>query len=329
MKKIRFAVLIAAVVSVVSIARAGTITENFTNNPLQEGWLIFGDTNLFQWDSVNHDLAVTWDSSQSNSYFYRPLNNVLTPDDDFQFSFDLTISNIAAGVNPDKPDAIEVGVGFLNFEDATSTNFVRGVDPVNLAEFDYFPLFVDPDFGLINASVSPVIISTNGNFYGAFGSFITLTNDVAYTIQNDYTAATGMLVTTVMLAGSSNVLITAVTSPAVPDSDGFRVDTFCISSYSDMGDDFDSLYGQGTIANVSFTIPPPPVQNLAIGNSNGVWQVQFTSRSNWLYTLQSAPDLQTWQNVSAPAAGNGTALTLQDTNPPADHAFYRVSAARP
>jgi len=30
-----------------------TITEGFSSNPLQNGWQIFGDTNLFQWDSTN------------------------------------------------------------------------------------------------------------------------------------------------------------------------------------------------------------------------------------------------------------------------------------
>ncbi len=325
MKKLVLTFVLAAVSAIPSV-RGDTVTENFTNNPLQDGWLIFGNTNLFQWEPTNHDLAVTWDSSQSNSYFYHPVGDVLTQNDDFKFSFDLTISNLAAGVNPDKPDPIEVGAGFGNFAAITDPGFVRAVTGQNLAEFDYFPAFVDPEFGSFDASVSPVIISTNFTFYGAFGYLITLTNGVAYTIQNDYTAATGTLVTTVTLAGSTNVLITTVTAPAVSPGDGFSVDTFSIFNYTDIGDDFDSLYGQGAIANVSFTIPPP-IGNLAIASSNGVWQVQFASRSTWLYTLQSTPDFQSWQNVSTPAPGNGTTLILQDTNPPAAHAFYRVSAA--
>jgi hypothetical protein len=325
MKKLLLALVLAAV-SVVPSVRGDTITENFTTDPLQDGWLIFGNTNLFQWEPANHDLAVTWDSSQSNSYFYHPVGDVLTQNDDFKFSFDLTISNLAAGVNPDKPDPIEVGAGFGSFAAITDPGFVRAVTGDNLAEFDYFPSFVDPDFGPFPASPSPVIISTNFTFYGAFGYLITLTNGVAYTVQNTYTAATGTLVTTITLAGSTNVLITTVTSPAVSPGDGFSVDTFSIFNYSDIGDDFDSLYGQGAIANVSFTIPPP-IGNLAIASSNGVWQVQFASRSPWLYTLQSTPDFQSWQNASAATPGNGGILVLQDTNAPAAHAFYRVSAA--
>src|SRR5258708_31212578 len=77
----------------VTVARSATITENFTNNPSQNGWKIFGVTNLFQWDSTNHALDVTWDSSQSNSFFYIPLGTVLTKNDDFSFSFDMKLSH--------------------------------------------------------------------------------------------------------------------------------------------------------------------------------------------------------------------------------------------
>jgi hypothetical protein len=329
MKKICITALILAVVSAVSCVHADTFTENFATDPSQNGWQIFGDTNLFQWDSTNHDLAVTWDSSQPNSYFYRPLSNILTGEDDFQFSFDLTINNLTAGVNPDKSDALEVGVGFLNFADATGTNFIRGLNPLNVSEFDYFPYFVDPDFGPINPSISQVMISTNGNYYGAFGYFITLTNGVSYNVQTSYSAGTGVLVATVTLTGQTNVLVTAVTSPMITPGDDFRVDTFSISSYSDTGDPYDSLYGQGTISNLTIVLPPPPVQNLTLSFSNSVPQTQFTSRSNWLYTLQRTADFQSWQPVSDPAPGTGTNLVLQDTNPPPAQAFYRINSARP
>jgi hypothetical protein len=329
MQKIRLTALVLAGLSAVSLVRAATFTENFTADPARDGWQIFGDTNLFQWDSTNHDLAVTWDSSQPNSYFYRNLGNILAKDDDFQISFDLEFSTIAAGVNPDKPDAIQVGVGFLNFDDATSTNFIRGLSPLNVAEFDYFPYFDDPMFGPVNPSVSPVIVSSNYNYYGAFGYFFTMTNGVSYHVQTTYTSSNTTLVTIVTPTGQTNVLATAVTAPPVPDGDDFRVDTFSISSYGDAGDFYDSLFAQGTVANVVVTIPPPPVQNLAIGLSNGVWQTQFSSRTNWLYTLQSTADLSSWQTASVTTGGTGATLVLQDTNPPAARAFYRVSAARP
>jgi hypothetical protein len=318
---------------VLSPARAATITQNFTANPLLNGWRIFGDTSLFRWDATNHDLAVTWDSSQSNSYYYLPLSNILGRDDDFQFSFDITISNLEAGVNTNKPDALEVGVGFLNYTDATSTNFVRGIDPTNVSEFDYFPYFVDPMYGPINPSISQVMISTNGDFYGAFGYFITFTNDVSYHVQTSYSASTGELVVNVTVTGQTNVLITAATAPSVPEDDDFRVDTFSISSYTDTGDPYDSLYGQGTISNLSITLPPPPIQNLTLAQSNGLWQAEFTSRTNWYYTLLRTTNVSlpaaAWRTASITAAGNATNLILQDTNAPTTQAFYRVSAIRP
>src|SRR6266496_3634690 len=42
---------------VVPYGRAATISENFSTNPLQNGWQVFGNTNLFGWDATNHQLA--------------------------------------------------------------------------------------------------------------------------------------------------------------------------------------------------------------------------------------------------------------------------------
>src|SRR5882757_10885173 len=109
MKKIIILLLASA-----ALARAGTITENFATNPAADGWQLFGNTNLFHWDATNQNLAVTWDSSQSNSYFHHPLGTILGKDDDFQASFDLQLNDIAAGVNTNKPDTIEVAIGFMN-----------------------------------------------------------------------------------------------------------------------------------------------------------------------------------------------------------------------
>ena len=53
MKKIRSLALAGLFAFVAARSGATTIAENFTNNPLQDGWQVFGDTNLFQWDSTN------------------------------------------------------------------------------------------------------------------------------------------------------------------------------------------------------------------------------------------------------------------------------------
>ena len=71
------------------------------------------------------------------------------------------------------------------------------------------------------------------------------------------------------------------------------------------------------------------IKNLAGGFQGGQWRAQFLSCSNWLYTLQRTANFQSWTNVSTATAGNGMNLLLQDTNPPAGRAFYRVKAERP
>jgi len=146
-----------------------------------------------------------------------------------------------------------------------------------------------------------------------------------------YTASNLTMVTTLMnFEQTSGVTIVdpiCTTNPTYPFTD-YRVDTMSISSYQDDGFG-DSIYAQGVIGNIIVTLPPPPVQNLTGAISNGVWQAQFCSQSNWLYTLQRTGDLQSWTNVSPPTPGNGASLILQDTNPPPDKAFYRVSASRP
>jgi len=73
MLRIRLLALAASGVFILCAASAATITENFATDPLQNGWQIFGNTNLFHWDSTNHALAATWDSREKNSYFYHPL----------------------------------------------------------------------------------------------------------------------------------------------------------------------------------------------------------------------------------------------------------------
>ena len=118
--------LAAAGLFLLSAVRAATITENFSADPLQNGWQIFGDTNLFRWDPVNRVLDVTWDSSQPNSYFYHPLGTILGTNDDFSLSFDLLLHDCAIGVNPALPDSFELAIGLLNYSEAAATNFLRG-----------------------------------------------------------------------------------------------------------------------------------------------------------------------------------------------------------
>lgn len=303
-----------------SVAQATTITEDFSTNPLQDGWKVFGDTNLFHWDSTNQDLDVTWDSAKTNSYFYHPLGTILTRHDDFSIAFDLQLSQAEASGY-----GFELAIGLLNLSEATSTNFNRstGSDSPDLVEFTYFP---DVGYG---PTIWPLFADTNSvfNWNGAsdYAIYAPTLGDW-YHVEMTYTASNQTMVTTMTNVEHTSGI--TVVDPLMPSFTDFRVDTLSVNSYQDDGLG-DSILAKGVVDNFAVTVPPPPVQNLAGDFTNGVWQAQFTSQSNWLYTLQRTTDLQAWTNVSLATAGNATNLLLLDTNPPTTEAFYRVIAERP
>lgn len=307
---------------------AATIQEDFATDPARNGWRVFGDTNLFAWDSLNQELHVTWDSAQTNSYFYHSLGTVLAKDDDFALEFDIRLSDIATNA---KSGPFEIAAGLLNLADATSTNFWRGsgVDavhgPINLVELDYFPAGYYPGFGDVAPSFSPTLISSNNGFASGFDLFELTTNDLFH-IRLTYTGTNQTLSTVITRNGTPFGPIADV----VLDTNftDFRVDTIAVCSYSDIGDDYDSVLGHGTVDNLVVTTPPPPVSTVTGSLGNGHWQVQFTSRTNWLYTLERTVDFQSWTQLTPSLSGNAGSLFLQDTNPPAAKAFYRVQAER-
>jgi len=196
-KSSRFAPVLAGLF-IVSIANATTITQNFSADPQGAGWKIFGNTNQFHWNSTNQNLEVTWDSAQSNSYFYHALGTTLSRSDDFSIEFDLLLKDAASGTEPGKTGGMEFGIGFLNLGNATSTNFMRGVfgGAPSLAEFDYFPPGYYDFGGMIYdvaATTTPTLISTNSFDYAptvfAPYEFELPTNLVVHVSMN-YTART-------------------------------------------------------------------------------------------------------------------------------------------
>jgi hypothetical protein len=324
----RKALVLCLFVTAVFTTKAAVISENFSSNPESRNWRKFGNTNLFRWNSTNQNLEVTWDSSQSNSYFHQPLGTILAKSDDFTFTFDLKLSDIAVGVNTNKPYTFPLCIGFQNISNATGANFFRGnghASP-NLAEFAFYP---DSGFG---PTLWPSFWSTNSvlNFSGPSDyTIIDLPIGVTMHIAMTYTASNKTCATTITTNGVS---IGTINNTRLLSFTDFRVDTFAIESYSDAGqnpDDGGSLLAHGTIDNLVITIPPPPVQDLRGAVTNNQWQVQFTSRTNWNYILERTVDFQNWTNASLLTASTGTNLFLQDTNALATKAFYRVRANRP
>jgi hypothetical protein len=321
-------------------SHATTITQDFAGSPLTNGWSVFGDSNLFLWDATSQNLHVTWDSTRSNTYFHHPLGTVLTRHDDFSFAFDLRLNDIASGVEPGKTGPLQLGFGFLNYTNATSTDFIRGGygKAPNVAGFDYYawgffdfggtifesPAATPPAFisGVNRFAYAPVIVASYNH---------ELPTNQTVRVTMAYTASNQTVAVTIHTNGQATVSLPNLvlnSANGFEDTDDFYVDIFSISSFSSAGDDYNSILAHGTVDNVVVTLPPP-VQNLTGGFSNGIWQVAFASRSNWLYTLERTVDFAAWANASLAVPGNASNLSLLDTNPPVGQAFYRVRAARP
>jgi hypothetical protein len=310
-----------------SVADAAPLQEDFSTDPAMRGWKAFGNTNLFSWNSSDQNLHVTWDSSQTNSFFYHPLGTILARDDNFGLEFDLRLSDIATNA---KSGPFEIAIGFFNFSEATNPSFWRGTaDPVHgprdIVEFDYFPAGYYPGFGDVVPSISPTLVSSNTVFASGFDYLELTTNDLFH-IALVYTASNQTFHTAMTRNGAAFGPVADV----VLDTNftDFRIDTVSIDSYSDFGDDFDSVLGHGTVDNLVVTLPPPPVGNVIGGFSNQVWTIQFLSRSNWIYAMERTGDFRTWNNASPTANGNGTNLVLTETSPASQASFYRVRAQR-
>jgi hypothetical protein len=307
--------LLFTLVLAVSPGRAATITENFATNPLANGWSIYGETNLFTWDSTNEVEDVTWDSSQPDSFLYRPLGNVLAIDDDFSLSFDLKLNDATGYVY-----SMQLAVDLFHFTDATNASYSRADATLpNVFEFAYFP-----GTDLISPSLDATLTDSNVDYYFAYDNQV-LTPGVTYSVTIAHAAGSPTVTGQVLAEGEPFSSFPNVYTQTISD---FRLDTVSISSFQDDGYG-DSILAHGSVANLVVTLPPSPVQNLTGYFTNGAWAASFTTRTNWFYTLESSPDLQHWTAVNANNAGTSTNLVLFDTSPATTNAFYRILAQRP
>lgn len=338
MLRMRILVLALAGVCAVSEVRGATITEDFGTDPLQRGWQVFGDTNLFQWNPVNGNLEVTWDSRRTNSYFHHPLGGVFTRQDDLSLEFDLELADIASGVEPGKTGPLQIGFGFLNHATATSAEFMRGAwgAAPNVAEFDYYPSGYYEGGWEVAATTTPSFISGMNSYHYA-PAFLTeyehelpLHQTVRVRLAYDGLAQTATLTLTtngVPLCVMPGLALNVATNSQWTSTDDFRVDMVSISSYSSEGNDYDSVLAHGTVANLAVTASLRAIGRCAGSfGANGAYQAQFFSRSNWLYTLERTTDFERWTPVSATLHGTEGPMTLGDTNPPPAGAFYQVRA---
>ena len=305
--------------------RGTTLTETFASDPTQTGWRTTGDSNLFDWQADTEDLAVTWDSARSNSFFYLPLNTILSRSDSFTLGFTIRLDDIAAGTTTGKPYTFEIAIGLLNLSKATRTGFLRGTgsDSTDLVEWDYFP---DSGFG---ATVAGAMISDSNHWATSFNDPLELVAGSSYQFTMDYRAETQTMTIQMLTGGSSTNLQAIVLTSAFDD---FHVDTFAISSYSDAGQDpqyAGSVVAHGEVDDISLVLPPPPVQDFSGALIQNHWQASFVGQTNWLYDLESSADLRTWTRVTSPVPGVGLSQTLTDPSPVLPMGFYRLKAIKP
>jgi hypothetical protein len=306
---------IVALCVLTTASHGASFTEDFAADPLQRGWSQFGNTNLFRWNNTNQNLEVTWDSAQPNSYFYRPLGTILTAQDDFRFSFDITLLDEA------NTNAFEICVGLLNTVNAFSPGFFRGdgVHASNLVELAYFPAF-----SFFQPTFSVVTVSTNASWLYNHDNLLEMTLGEVFHIEMSYMASTRTLTTVTTNNGVQYGVTQTITLPANYD---FRLGSFSVSSYSHQKAD-GRILAHGLIDNVAVTTPPWPVEQLRGAFQESTWRAQFLSRSNWVYTLECSTNANSWASLVSTTSQGGLVI-MGDTNPPAQNALYRVQAARP
>ncbi len=306
------------------------VQDGFTQDPAASGWRSFGDRSLFTWNPTNQSLAVTWDSARPNSFIYRPLGTIVTRYDDFSFSFDLLLHDLTVGATTNKPSSFPITIGFMNFAEATGTNFYRGtgVNSPDLVEFAYFG---DSGFG---ATIWPSVWSTNSslNYNGpADYTLQTLPLGVSTHVALSYSASNQVLTTVITTNGIPLGTVNPIKlSPSFTD---FRVDTFAVESFSDggqVGQYASSVRAHAALDNVTFTVPAGPISGQTELLADRQWQTRFFSRTNWNYGLQRTADFRAWSDVGSLVDGEPGVVTLIDTNVLAtSREFYRVRAERP
>ncbi len=312
--------------------------ETFASDPQPRGWLQSGDADLFHWNSSTESLEATWDSSRPNSYFYLPLPVTLTRQESFSLELDLTLNDLVAGIDPEKPGTFALAFGFFNLESSLAPNFLRstGHNSPNLVEFNFFP---DTGFG---PTVWPAVWSTNSGMnyngstdYNLFDLPIgkTMRVELRYSSSNETTTLTitseGSLVGPITQAPLNR----STNSLAKPFTD-FRLNAVGIESYSDNGQDpryGGSLLAHGRIDNLRVTTPAPlnPEIRFTGAIRSGLWRATVAGKQGWSYQLLRSSDLVRWSEVGGLVAGEDAPLELTDPDPPtAPVRFYRIVATR-
>jgi hypothetical protein len=333
-QKARVKFVAAFIISMVALVSTmgATFLEIFSREP--SSWRIH-NPGAFAWDATAQNLAVTWDSRQTNAFFYYKLPMTLTRRDSFAVEFTLHLEDIRLAINPAKTATFPLCLGFLNLSEATRTNYYRGSGvnaqngPRSVVEFAYFPEDV------FEATVGPIIASTNNQIAFSHSHPVQMLGGETYRVRMAFDADAQVLSTTMQHNGApygepETHAIRPLPYPA--ESGDFRVDAFSIHSYSDAGQVPEkyagSLLAHGRIDDVVITWPEPPLQSIAGARIGGIWTVSFDGKVGWNYALERTSDFARWDRITQMPGVEG-AMQLIDETPLADSAFYRVVAERP
>lgn len=312
----------AEIDAIATVADGQVVVETFDRDPVETGWLTFGDPALFAWDAQAQALRATWDSARPNSYFHIPLKRTLGPEDDFEFGFDLTLRDVAIGLRPATPYTFQLATGLLKLSDATLPEFRRGTgsQSPNLVEFDYFP---DSGFG---ATVSPVIVSGSNQFHPGFTFPMELSVGDRFRVSMSFSAVDQTLSTRILRNGEPLAPVETVQLPA--GFTGFELDAFAVSSFNESGAD-GSILAHGLIDNIVLAYPDGPVSRLSGRLEGDAWRCRFLCRSGWNYQLERSLNLGEWTRVGEPKTGTGGWMELGDPGRASDRGFYRIRGERP
>lgn len=292
--------------------------DDFSVDPLANGWVVHGDESLFKWDAADEALAVTWDSERPNSLFHRPLGLTLTEADAFAFAFDITFGSAKAGHRDGQPYTFEVALGLLNTALAKGDGFKRGTgtDSPNIVEWDYFP---DTGFG---ATISPAIASANSRFAAGFTFPAEMAPRKTYSVRMEYDPGARELRTAMLENGEHWKTIKTVA--LLEEFDGFTVDAFSISSYTAKGSK-SSLLATGSVDNLAIAVGRSQSRIINTRIVDGVWSAQAFGVESTEYLLERSVDLSEWQPVEHGVQPDGFYLPLIDKSPPKSRVFYRLS----
>jgi hypothetical protein len=292
--------------------------ENFSVNPLDNGWAAHGDESLFEWDAEGGALTVTWDSEKPNSSFYRPLGLTLTEADTFVFAFDIEFDEVKAGHLDGQPYTFEVALGLINSKSAKADGLSRGTgsDSPNLVEWDYFP---DTGFG---ATISPAIASSKSQFAAGFTFPAALSAGKQYSVRMEYDPGERTLKTFVLENGKAWKEIQSV--KLQDDFSGFAVDAFSISSYTAKGTE-SSLFATGTVDNLAIAVARSQPRIVGARLVDGQWRARTFAFDAAGYLLERSANLNDWHAVGNGVRVDGFYLQLTDEEPPDGDGFYRLS----